>query len=1030
MARRAEDRAVKHDGGTRPVERPATWGIRTEAVERMFAWMVAWVVVATVPAIADEPRGPVAVAPSVIAQEDRRIEVSAKASQAAVAIFAGDAGGGSGVLISADGYALTNFHVVQPAGVAMKCGLSDGRLYDAVLVGLDPTGDVALVKLLGRDDFPFAELADSDAVRVGDACFTAGNPFLLATNFQPSIAWGIVSGVHRYQFPAGTILEYTDCLQVDAAINPGNSGGGLFDGEGRLIGVNGRASFEKRGRVNVGVGYAISSNQILNFLGSLKGGRIVDHATLGATVATSFDGKVVVSDIIESSDAYRRGLRYDDEIVAIADRPIRTVNAFKNVLGTLPAGWQVPLVARREGRRMEFVVRLAGVHSAVELAKIAGEQPAEPPDAGKDEPNDDESDEPKPKIRPRVGSANQRKPVQLPEAVARHYEKKLGFANHHFNRVERDRVGAAIATGGNPDAARGEWSLSGRLANGKRFAIRLSDRNGTIDLPTGTTSVDATGDLDAAPNPPGSGGMLAALLLWRRLLLEGPGTVGRTEYLGTHPIGTTPPPAEGANLPRRFADVLVSYVAGVQATFAVDGDTIRRIDLWVAPDADPCEIRLEGTFKPQGAAGAATWLPERLVVRHAEAEFGSFTLETVEFGAAGDRKDDAPAAAEPRAASNDAHPGGDGIVRRLIATTLAGLAAGQVGSEAGGAGDGRVASAGDVVAGAARRVVKVYGAGGFRGLEAYQSGLLVSPEGHVVTAMSTVLDSDQIDCVLDDGRRYTATLVGIDPRRELAVLSLDAEELPCFELPNESAEIRLTTAGSRVFALSNLFGVAAGDERVSVQHGVVSAVVPLEARRGSYEAVYDGDVYLLDFTVNNPGSPGGALVDVGGRLIGILGKELRSSASGTWLNYSLPVGEVAAAYRAILSGESGGLAPPPRDDSGPFDPIALGVVLVPDLFDKTPPFVETVVAGTAAERAGLRSDDLVIAIAGRSVTSRATLERALAAIREGDSVRLTLVRDGRVIEADLGPKPAIQPAKADAVPAPPDAVPAANGAAS
>jgi S1-C subfamily serine protease len=93
----------------------------------------------------------------------------------------------------------------------------------------------------------------------------------MTISLRPSISAGIVSGVHRYQFPSGTILEYADCIQVDAAINPGNSGGGLFDAAGRLIGVNGRASFEKRGRVNVGVGYAISANQLRNFLGLLKG---------------------------------------------------------------------------------------------------------------------------------------------------------------------------------------------------------------------------------------------------------------------------------------------------------------------------------------------------------------------------------------------------------------------------------------------------------------------------------------------------------------------------------------------------------------------------------------------------------------------------------------------------------------------------------------------------------------------------------------------------------------------------------------
>jgi serine protease Do len=299
----------------------------------------------------------------VLEAQQRRIDAIQRGLPAAVSIFAGEAGGGAGVLISADGYALTNYHVVQPAGVAMQCGLPDGKLYDAVLVGLDPTGDVALIKLIGRDDFPHAVLADSDLVEVGDFCFAAGNPFLLATDLQPSVSVGIVSGVHRYQFPAGTILEYTDCLQVDAAINPGNSGGGLFDVAGQIIGVNGRASFEKRGRVNVGVGYAISANQLRNFLGSLKGGRLVDHATLGATVATSADGRVVVSDILERSDAFRRGLRYDDEIVALMDRPVRTVNAFKNILGTLPAGWQVPLTYRRSGRRVDTLVRLAGVQT-------------------------------------------------------------------------------------------------------------------------------------------------------------------------------------------------------------------------------------------------------------------------------------------------------------------------------------------------------------------------------------------------------------------------------------------------------------------------------------------------------------------------------------------------------------------------------------------------------------------------------------------------------------------------------------------
>ena len=572
------------------------------------------------------------VAPAVLDAQQQRIDVMRRASAAAVAIFAGEAGGGSGVLISADGYALTNFHVVQPAGVAMKCGLSDGRLYDAVLVGLDPTGDVALVKLLGRDDFPSAELADSDDVEVGDFCFAAGNPFLLATDFQPSISAGIVSGTRRYQFPAGTILEYTDCLQVDAAINPGNSGGGLFDAQGRIIGVNGRASFEKRGRVNVGVGYAISANQLRNFLGLLKGGRLVDHATLGATVATSADGRVVVSDILESSDAWKRGLRYDDEIVSLAGRSVRTVNAFKNVLGTLPAGWRVPLVFRRGGRREEILVRLAGVHTAAELANIvegksqkpAGQPPSPPHGQGGPEKDGGGEDKGDGRRQP-----NEPARASMPAAVRPFYEARRGFTNHHFNTVERDRVARAIAADGMHAAFGGRWVLTGRLATGEDFRIELSDEEGVIDLPTGTTRIDAAGELDVNPSPPGSGGMLAALVLWRRLLREGPEPLGRTSYWGTVPLDPRYFGEDGfgeADGPR-LVDMLESSVAGVEARFTVgDGGTVSGIELWTAPDADPCEVGFAFAL-PMHPQDLPKAMPAVIVVRHGNELFGEFRVE-------------------------------------------------------------------------------------------------------------------------------------------------------------------------------------------------------------------------------------------------------------------------------------------------------------------------------------------------------------------------------------------------------------------
>ena len=339
------------------------------------------------------------------------------------------------------------------------------------------------------------------------------------------------------------------------------------------------------------------------------------------------------------------------------------------------------------------------------------------------------------------------------------------------------------------------------------------------------------------------------------------------------------------------------------------------------------------------------------------------------------------------------------MIRCIVAVVVIGFLLGG-GWPAGTAGQAAAASPQETIAGAARKVVKIHGAGGVRGLEAYQTGLLVSPAGHVLTVMSTVLDADELSCVLDDGRRYRATMVGVDPRRELAVLSIEGEELPAFTLAAGDP----VPVGTRVFALSNLFGVAVGDERVSAQHGVVSALVPLEARRGSYEVPYRGDVYILDCTTNNPGSPGGAVIDWRGRLVGMLGKELRASGSGIWLNYAIPAAALAEGYAEITSGTASPAAAAPPVGPG-FGPATLGLVLVPDLLDRTPPFIETVAADSPAARAGLRPDDLVIAVAGRSVASRAAVQQALAALAAGDAVRLSVVRSGAIVECDLGPRP-------------------------
>jgi len=296
--------------------------------------------------------------------ESARVEVMARVAPSVVCIFEENrAGGGSGVVITPDGYGLTNFHVIANMLKTRKglAGMSDGELHDFQVLGIDPTGDLAMFKLTGKDEkqWTSAMLGDSDTVQMGDWVFAMGNPFLLAEDFTPTVTHGIVSGVHRYQFGAdGRSLVYTDCIQVDASINPGNSGGPLFDMQGRLIGINGRASFQQRGRVNVGLGYAVSINQIKRFMPALRAGLLAEHGSLGATTIDLGYRKVVFEKLLEPSVATAAGIEVGDRLVQFADRDIPTSNLFANILGVFPAGWPVPIAFEHEGTRTSRIVRL------------------------------------------------------------------------------------------------------------------------------------------------------------------------------------------------------------------------------------------------------------------------------------------------------------------------------------------------------------------------------------------------------------------------------------------------------------------------------------------------------------------------------------------------------------------------------------------------------------------------------------------------------------------------------------------------
>ena len=280
--------------------------------------------------------------------ERQRIDLAQSLAPAVCAVFKGQ-GGGSGVIITEDGLVISNYHVTGLES-QMRIGLNDHRIHQAVVLGVDPSGDLSLLRLMEKRKFARAPLGDSDALRQGDWVYAMGNPFLLATDFTPTITLGVVSGINRYQPGSirGTLL-YPDCIQTDASINPGNSGGPLFNFAGEMVGINGRVSLRDRGRVNIGVGYAISSNQIKKCLPELRAGQIVEHGTLNATVRSIDDPKwpggvrITFDRLLAPGCAHDAGVEVGDALLEFMGKEVEGVNEFSRMIAVLPKGRRVSL---------------------------------------------------------------------------------------------------------------------------------------------------------------------------------------------------------------------------------------------------------------------------------------------------------------------------------------------------------------------------------------------------------------------------------------------------------------------------------------------------------------------------------------------------------------------------------------------------------------------------------------------------------------------------------------------------------------
>lgn len=318
--------------------------------------------------------------PVVIKDAEKATSTTAAAAAAAPSVVtlyvsaAAGSGSGSGVVLSEDGYVLTNNHVVSldssTDDVTVQVRTSDGTVYDATVVGTDPSNDLAVVKLSDAGGLTAATFADSAAVQVGDLAVAIGAPLGL-TN---TVTDGIISATNRAVQAGSTQDESTviDALQTDAAINPGNSGGALVNADGEVIGINTAiASVASTGLPgqeatsgNIGVGFAIPSNTAQRIAEQIIDTGAATHALLGVSARTAADpGSAVgqgaqVATVSDGSAAAEAGLRAGDVITAVGDRPITTSTELTAAIRSAQPGDDVTLTVRRGGDSTEVEVTL------------------------------------------------------------------------------------------------------------------------------------------------------------------------------------------------------------------------------------------------------------------------------------------------------------------------------------------------------------------------------------------------------------------------------------------------------------------------------------------------------------------------------------------------------------------------------------------------------------------------------------------------------------------------------------------------
>ncbi len=265
---------------------------------------------------------------------------------------------GSGVIISSDGYIVTNNHVIEGADkILVSLPNSPKKEYEAKIIGKDPRSDLAVIKI-SQKNLPYAKIGNSNDLMVGDVVFAIGNPF----GVGESVTQGIISALDKTNMG---INDYENFIQTDASINPGNSGGALVDSRGALIGIN--TAILSRTGGNHGIGFAIPSDMVKRITKTLIEKGSIERGFLGVGIqdvsenlANLYDGKsgAVLVSVDKDSAAARAGLKVWDLIIAVNGKPINGASALKNTIGSYPPNEVVEVRYIRDKKEYTTKIRL------------------------------------------------------------------------------------------------------------------------------------------------------------------------------------------------------------------------------------------------------------------------------------------------------------------------------------------------------------------------------------------------------------------------------------------------------------------------------------------------------------------------------------------------------------------------------------------------------------------------------------------------------------------------------------------------